>query len=55
VGGATAIIPVKRFGAAKRRLLPALDRRQRTALVAAMLTDVLAAVFRASRVERGDR
>ena len=52
MGGATAIIPVKRFGAAKRRLLPALDRRQRTGLVAAMLTDVLAAVFRATRVER---
>jgi len=52
VGGASAIIPVKRFGAAKRRLLPALDRRQHAALVAAMLTDVLAAVSRATRVER---
>jgi 2-phospho-L-lactate guanylyltransferase len=52
VRGATAIIPVKRFPGAKRRLLEALDRRQRVAVVAGMLTDVLAAVARASRVER---
>ncbi|HEY7151828.1 MAG TPA: 2-phospho-L-lactate guanylyltransferase [Solirubrobacterales bacterium] len=50
--GATAIIPVKRFGAAKQRLLEALDQRQRAALVGAMLADVLAAVARAGRVER---
>ena len=49
---ATAIIPVKRFGEAKRRLLEALDRPQRAALVKAMLTDVLAAVSACARVER---
>lgn len=52
MGGAIAIIPVKRFGAAKQRLLEMLDRRQRVALVAAMLSDVLAAVGRAELVER---
>jgi 2-phospho-L-lactate guanylyltransferase len=52
VGGATAIIPVKRFGAAKQRLLGGLDQRRRTALVKAMLIDVLAAVCRAGLVER---
>lgn len=57
---ATAIIPVKRFGAAKQRLLEALDRRRRAELVAAMLTDVLAAVCGAGLIERvivvtGDR
>ncbi len=57
---ATAIIPVKRFGAAKQRLLEALDRRQRAALSAAMLADVLAATCRAELVVRtivvtGDR
>src|SRR6478752_2559333 len=40
---ATAIIPVKRFGFAKQRLLEALDRPRRAALVKAMLSDVLAA------------
>ena len=49
---ATAIIPVKRFGDAKQRLLDALDRRQRAALVGAMLTDVLGAATRASQLER---
>ena len=49
---ATAIIPVKRFGAAKQRLLDALDRPQRAALVKAMLADVLAAVAASERVER---
>jgi len=49
---ATAIIPVKRFGNAKQRLLEALDRRQRAAVVKAMLTDVLAAVTSAELVER---
>jgi 2-phospho-L-lactate guanylyltransferase len=51
VRGAIAIIPVKRFGAAKQRLLDGLDRRRRTALVRAMLADVLAAVARAELVE----
>ena len=52
VRSATAILPVKRFGAAKRRLLDALDGRERVALVGAMLADVLGAVARAKRVER---
>lgn len=49
---ATAIIPVKRFGEAKQRLLEALDRPQRAALVKAMLADVCAAVSACARVER---
>ena len=46
------ILPVKRFGAAKQRLLEALDRPQRAAVVKAMLADVLGALDRAERVER---
>ena len=49
---ATAIIPVKRFGAAKQRLLEGLDRPRRAALVKAMLEDVLTATTRAMLVER---
>src|SRR4051812_19978110 len=49
---ATAIIPVKRFGHAKQRLLEALDRQQRAAIVKAMLADVLAAVTAVEQVER---
>jgi 2-phospho-L-lactate/phosphoenolpyruvate guanylyltransferase len=49
---ASAIIPVKRFGAAKQRLLEALDRPGRAALVKAMLADVLAATSRAELIER---
>jgi 2-phospho-L-lactate guanylyltransferase len=49
---ATAILPVKRFGVAKQRLLEALDRPQRAAVVKAMLADVLGALDRAERVER---
>lgn len=49
---ATTIIPVKRFGAAKHRLLETLDRQRRAALVKAMLADVLDAVARAQLVER---
>ncbi len=49
---ATAIVPVKRFGRAKQRLLGALDEAQRAAIVEAMLADVLAAIGRAERVER---
>ena len=49
---ATAIVPVKRFGEAKQRLLGRIDRPQRAAIVKAMLADVLAAIGRASRVER---
>jgi 2-phospho-L-lactate guanylyltransferase len=49
---ATAIIPVKRFGHAKQRLLDAMDRPARAELVKAMLGDVLAAVARCERIER---
>ncbi|MGH2953281.1 MAG: 2-phospho-L-lactate guanylyltransferase [Solirubrobacterales bacterium] len=49
---ATAIIPVKRFGAAKQRLLDTLDRPARAAIVKAMLGDVLDAVSGAERIER---
>lgn len=49
---ATAIIPVKRFGDAKQRLLEALDPQARATLVQAMLADVLAAVSDAALVER---
>jgi 2-phospho-L-lactate/phosphoenolpyruvate guanylyltransferase len=49
---ASAIIPVKRFGQAKRRLLEAIDRPARAALVKAMLADVLAATSSSVLVER---
>jgi 2-phospho-L-lactate/phosphoenolpyruvate guanylyltransferase len=49
---ATAIIPVKRFGQAKQRLLDVLDRPQRAALVKAMLADVLRSTTGAESVER---
>jgi 2-phospho-L-lactate guanylyltransferase len=49
---ATAILPVKRFGQAKQRLLDRLDRPQRAAVVKAMLADVLAALERAEQIER---
>jgi hypothetical protein len=49
---ATAIIPVKRFGRAKQRLLDRLDRQQRAAVVKAMLADVLAATSAAESIER---
>ena len=54
IGGvrATAIIPVKRFGQAKQRLLDRLDRPQRAAIVKAMLADVLAATSAADSIER---
>jgi 2-phospho-L-lactate guanylyltransferase len=48
----TAIIPVKRFGDAKQRLLERLDRPQRAAIVKAMLADVLVAVTAVDAVER---
>jgi 2-phospho-L-lactate/phosphoenolpyruvate guanylyltransferase len=49
---ATAIVPVKRFGLAKQRLLQALDRPARAALVRAMLADVLAALAGTELTER---
>jgi 2-phospho-L-lactate guanylyltransferase len=39
-----AILPVKRFGAAKQRLVPALGPDSRSALARAMFTDVLASL-----------
>jgi 2-phospho-L-lactate guanylyltransferase len=57
---ATAIIPVKRFRSAKRRLTDELGGSDRAALARAMLTDVLGAVCEADSIERvvvvtGDR
>jgi 2-phospho-L-lactate guanylyltransferase len=49
---ATAILPVKRFAAAKQRLTALLGDDARATLVAAMLDDVLAAISRAAHVER---
>jgi 2-phospho-L-lactate guanylyltransferase len=49
---ATAIIPVKRFAAAKRRLAAGIDDERRAALAGAMLEDVLAAVGEARSIER---
>jgi 2-phospho-L-lactate guanylyltransferase len=49
---ATAIIPVKRFGEAKQRLLDRLNRPQRAAVVKAMLADVLAATSATEAIER---
>jgi 2-phospho-L-lactate/phosphoenolpyruvate guanylyltransferase len=49
---ATAVLPVKRFAAAKRRLAVGVDDERRKALVKAMLEDVLEAIGRARAVER---
>jgi 2-phospho-L-lactate/phosphoenolpyruvate guanylyltransferase len=49
---ATAVLPVKRFGGAKRRLAAGIDDARREALVAAMLEDTLEAVAGARSVER---
>ena len=49
---ATAILPVKRFGAAKRRLAAGIEGERREALVAAMLEDVLEAIGEARTIER---
>ncbi len=49
---ATAIVPVKRFGEAKRRLAAGLDDERRLALAAAMLGDVLEAIAAARAIER---
>jgi 2-phospho-L-lactate guanylyltransferase len=48
----TAIIPVKRFRAAKQRLLDALDPAGRSTLAEAMLADVLAAATTCEPIER---
>ena len=49
---ATAILPVKRFGAAKQRLAANIDDERREAVVAAMLEDVLEAASAARSIER---
>jgi 2-phospho-L-lactate guanylyltransferase len=49
---ATAVLPVKRFDAAKRRLGTGFDEEGRRKLVAAMLEDVLAAVSAARMIAR---
>lgn len=49
---ATAVLPVKRFAAAKQRLAAGLDGERRAELVAAMLDDVLEAIAEARSVER---
>jgi 2-phospho-L-lactate guanylyltransferase len=49
---ATAILPVKRFAEAKRRLAAGVDDERRAALVAAMLEDTLEAIAAARSIER---
>ncbi len=49
---ATAILPVKRFGVAKRRLAPGIEAERREALVEAMLEDVLEAIGATRAIER---
>lgn len=49
---ATAVLPVKRFDASKRRLAAEIDDERREALVAAMLDDVLEAIGEARSIER---
>ncbi len=49
---ATAVLPVKRFAAAKQRLAPGMGATHRAELAAAMLEDVLDAVGAARSIER---
>ena len=49
---ATAIVPVKRFPKAKRRLAKALSPDARTLICQAMLGDVLEAIGASAEVER---
>ena len=49
---ATAVLPVKRFAAAKQRLAAGMDDERRAAVVAAMLEDVLEAIGAAHSIER---
>jgi 2-phospho-L-lactate guanylyltransferase len=49
---ATAILPVKRFEAAKRRLAAGIDDERRRVLIEAMVADVLEAIGAARSVER---
>lgn len=49
---ATAVLPVKRFDAAKQRLAAGIDQPRRRELAGAMLADVLEAIGDARAVER---
>ena len=49
---ATAVLPVKRFAAAKQRLAPGMGATHRAELAAAMLEDVLEAIGAARAIER---
>ena len=49
---ATAVLPVKRFAEAKRRLAAGIDDERREAVVAAMLEDVLGAIGATRSIER---
>lgn len=49
---ATAVLPVKRFAEAKRRLAGGIDRERREAVVEAMLGDVLEAIGAARSIEQ---
>jgi 2-phospho-L-lactate guanylyltransferase len=49
---ATAVLPVKRFAEAKRRLAVGIDDERREAVIAAMLDDVLEAIDKARSIER---
>lgn len=49
---ATAVLPVKRFAAAKQRLIAGVDDERREALAAAMLEDVFEAMAAARALER---
>lgn len=49
---ATAVLPVKRFDAAKQRLAAGVDETRRRELAAAMVADVLDAIAEARSIER---
>jgi 2-phospho-L-lactate guanylyltransferase len=49
---ATAVLPVKRFAAAKQRLAPGMGSTHRAELAAAMLEDVLESIGAARSIER---
>jgi 2-phospho-L-lactate guanylyltransferase len=49
---ATAVLPVKRFDAAKQRLAAGIDEERRRELAAAMVADVLDAIAEARSIER---
>jgi 2-phospho-L-lactate guanylyltransferase len=49
---ATAVLPVKRFDAAKQRLSAGIDGERRRRLVAAMVADVLEAIGEARTIDR---